>query len=171
MLMFLTKTSLPPPSMNVAASELLVVLYLIPPCRIHDAWAETGETLNFNLISVSVALVRRYVADNHWMTNCLGMLGGRKWWSFLFLPIPHQPSPGHKTTPKWGIKPPGVDLCPLLKKIKPPLFGNKTNPPIKTTPFGMIKPPRGGFMPPKQQMTHHNKQKESEQCCHKSNAC
>ena len=39
-----------------------------------------------------------------------------------------------KTTPKWGIKrplkPPWVVLCPLLKGIKPPLWGDTS------TPFG-----------------------------------
>ena len=72
--------------------------------------------------------------------------------------------PGHKTTPKWGIKPPlkppRVVLCPLLWGIKPPLLGDKTTPLggynhplwgikppplVKTTPFGGIKPPQGWF--------------------------
>ena len=42
--------------------------------------------------------------------------------------------PRHKTTPKWGIKPPlkppRVVLCPLFRGIKPPLWWDTT------TPFG-----------------------------------
>ena len=88
--------------------------------------------------------------------------------------------PGHKTTPKWGIKPPlkppRVVLFPLLWGIKPPLWGDKTTPLggynhplwgikppplVKTTPFGGIKPPQGGFMPPKHKMTQQGKTKQN----------
>ena len=57
-----------------------------------------------------------------------------------------EPGPGHRTTPKWGIKPPlkppRVVLCPLLWGIKPPLWGDKT------TPLGGYNHPLWGIKPP-----------------------
>ena len=54
--------------------------------------------------------------------------------------------PGHKNTPKWGIKPPlkppRVVLCPLLWGIKPPLLGDKT------TLLGGYNHPLWGIKPP-----------------------
>ena len=51
---------------------------------------------------------------------------------------------------------------PLGEKTTP--LGDKTSPVVKTTPFGMIKPPWGGFMDSKPQMTQHSNQKQSQQC-------
>ena len=40
-------------------------------------------------------------------------------------------------------------------------MGDKTTTFVQTTPFGVIKPPQGGCMPPKQKMTRHSKAKQS----------